>query len=258
MDLGGFRRVMATVGWVKVESCLAPDLLAGLRDDLTRAHHLCREIQVRKGLGEETDGTVHHIIGLGSFFFRMLEELPIWPYVDAYFSGRSILNSFGGVVHVCGTRTYNGRPHRDIRTFSGCLPSMMNVIIMLDRFTAENGATYLLEGSHLRPERPTDEAFFRDAVRVVGPAGMVVLFNSNLWHAAGENRTSEPRRALTLTLTPPYFKQQCDYPRMLGYNRGDQFSQHLRQLLGYNSRIPADLEEWYQPPEKRLYQRDQG
>jgi ectoine hydroxylase-related dioxygenase (phytanoyl-CoA dioxygenase family) len=135
---------------------------------------------------------------------------------------------------------------------------MINVLVMLDPFTAENGATHLLEGSHLGREKPTDEVFFRDAVRAVGPAGTVVLFNSNLWHAAGENRNGEPRRALTLTLTPPYFKQQCDYPRMLGYNRAEKFSQHLRQILGYNSRVPADLEEWYRPPENRLYQLDQG
>jgi hypothetical protein len=250
MDLDAFRTAMATSGWVKIENGMAPELLAGLRADLANAYRVCREVQVRKGLGEATDGTAHHIVGLGSFFLRMLEELPIWPYVNAYFGGKSILNSFGGVVHVCGTRTYLGRIHRDIRTFSGSFPLMMNVLVMLDSFTAMNGATYLLEGSHLRPERPTDEVFFRDAVRAVGPAGALVMFNSNIWHAAGENRTGEARRALTLTLTPPYFKQQCDYPRMLGYKRVQQFSQHLQQLLGYSSRIPADLEEWYQPLEK--------
>ncbi|SRR5579871_2086660 len=257
MDLRGFRAAMATAGWFKVDGNLAPELLAGLRADLIRAHRVCREVQVRNGLGEVTDGTVHHIIGLGDHFLWMLEELPIWAHVDDYFRGRSILNSFGGVVHLAGTPTYLGRVHRDIRTFSGSFPLMMNVLVMLDAFTAENGATYLLEGSHLRPDRPGDEAFFRDAVRAVGPAGTVVLFNSNLWHAAGQSRTGEPRRALTLTLTPPYLKQQCDYPRMLGYDQAARFSSRLRQLLGYNARTPVGLEEWYQPPEKRFYQRDQ-
>jgi Phytanoyl-CoA dioxygenase (PhyH) len=258
MDLDGFRTAMATAGWVKIESGVPRELLVGLRADLGHAHRTCREIQVRNRLGEVTDGAVHHIVGLGDHFLFALEELPIWTYVDDYFGGRPILNSFGGVVHVSGTRTYLGRVHRDIRTFSGSLPLMMNVLVMLDVFTAENGATYLLEGSHLRPDRPTDEAFFRDAVRAIGPAGTLVLFNSNLWHAAGENRTGRPRRALTLTLTPPYIKQQCDYPRMLGYDRAERFSSRLRQLLGYNARIPTGLEEWYQPPEKRLYQWDQG
>ena len=45
---------------------------------------------------------------------------------------------------------------------------------------------------------------------------------------------------------------------MLGYERGESYSPALRQLLGYNARVPTSLDEWYQPPDKRLYKRDQG
>jgi ectoine hydroxylase-related dioxygenase (phytanoyl-CoA dioxygenase family) len=84
----------------------------------------------------------------------------------------------------------------------------------------------------------------------------VVVFNSNLWHAAGANTTSTARRALTIAFTKPFIKQQLDYPRALGYERQD-FSPTVRQLLGYNARVPASLDEWYQPPEKRMYKSDQ-
>jgi ectoine hydroxylase-related dioxygenase (phytanoyl-CoA dioxygenase family) len=63
---------------------------------------------------------------------------------------------------------------------------------------------------------------------------------------------------LTLAFTRPYVKQQLDYPRAIGYERGESLPPVLRQLLGYNARVPASLDEWYQPPEKRLYRRDQG
>jgi len=129
---------------------------------------------------------------------------------------------------------------------------------MLDDFTEENGATYLLSGSHRMREKPADEIFFKDAVRATGPAGTMVVFDSNLWHAAGVNRTECPRRALTLAFTRPFIKPQLDYPRALGYDRGPSFSPALRQLLGYNARVPTSLDEWYQPPEHRLYRHDQG
>jgi hypothetical protein len=29
-------------------------------------------------------------------------------------------------------------------------------------------------------------------------------------------------------------------------------------VLGYNARVPATLDEWYQPPERRMYRSDQG
>jgi ectoine hydroxylase-related dioxygenase (phytanoyl-CoA dioxygenase family) len=36
---------------------------------------------------------------------------------------------------------------------------MVNMLVMLDDFTVENGATYVLTGSHHAPERPQDEFF---------------------------------------------------------------------------------------------------
>jgi hypothetical protein len=258
LDTEAIHQKLKRSGWALVEQVLPADLLGRLREELEQAYEVCRGVQVRNGVGEGTDGTVHHVVGLGSSFLELLERLPVWAVVERYFGGQYILNSFGGVLTVSGSKTYLGRVHRDIRTFSGELPLMMNMLIMLDEFTEDNGATYLLAGSHLRPDRPGDEWFFAHAVRAVGPAGSVVMFNSNLWHAAGVNRTPGPRRALTLTITPPSLKQQCDYPRLIGYEKAGQLSPRLRQLLGYNARVPSSLEEWYQPPEKRFYQRDQG
>jgi hypothetical protein len=102
------------------------------------------------------------------------------------------------------------------------------------------------------------EEFFAQADRAIGPAGRVVAFDSNLWHAAGVNRSPARRRGLTIAFTRPFMKQQLDYPRALGYAAAGAMSPALRQVLGYNARVPASLEEWYQPAERRMYQRDQG
>jgi ectoine hydroxylase-related dioxygenase (phytanoyl-CoA dioxygenase family) len=115
-----------------------------------------------------------------------------------------------------------------------------------------------MSGSHRSADKPSDEQFFKNAARAVGSAGSVVIFNSNLWHAAGANTTRAARRALTIVFTKPFMKQQLDYPRALGYDRASEFSEPVRQVLGYNARVPSSLDEWYQPPEKRLYQRNQG
>jgi ectoine hydroxylase-related dioxygenase (phytanoyl-CoA dioxygenase family) len=56
----------------------------------------------------------------------------------------------------------------------------------------------------------------------------------------------------------PFIKQQCDYPRVVGYDRMDALTDHQRQILGYYARVPASLEEWYQPPERRMYRPGQG
>jgi hypothetical protein len=245
-------------GWVLVERAVAPDLVARLVADLEAAYVFQRGIQVRNGVGDGTNGTVHHLPTAGGSFLEFLDRRFCGELLDAFFGGPFILNTFGGVLNQPDDLSYVGRVHRDLRSFSGSLPLMAQLLVMLDHFTEDNGATYLLSGSQRMPERPGDDVFFRDATRAVGPAGSIVVFNSNLWHAAGPNRSRGPRRALTLAFTKPFVKPQLDYPRALGYERGASLSPVLRQVLGYNARVPASLDEWYQPPERRLYSRDQG
>ena len=249
------------IGWATLPPGIEIDLLDRLRADLALAHQQQRGIQVRHGVGAGTDGTVHHLPCAGGSFLEFLERGLSRVYtdvLDAFFDGPYILNTYGGVLNLPQNLSYVGRIHRDLRSFSGDLRLMVQLLVMLDEFTDENGATYLLSRSHRLKDPPPEEEFFRHATRAVGQAGSIVVFNPNLWHAAGENRSMGPRRALTIAFTRPFIKQQLDYPRALGYERAAAFSPALRQLLGYNARVPASLDEWYQPPEKRLYKRDQG
>ena len=245
-------------GWVLLPSIVPSALLERLRTDLERAYAAQRTIQIRNGVGEGTDGTVHHLALAEGSFLDLLEQRFCDDLLDTFFGGPYIVNTYGGVLNLPSNVSYVGRIHRDLRSFSGDLPLMAQWLVMLDEFTEVNGATYLLGGSHKRADTPDERTFFEAATRAVGPAGSIVVFNSNLWHAAGVNTSTGPRRALTIAFTRPFVKQQLDYPRALGYDRGSTLSPRLRQLLGYNARVPASLDEWYQPVERRLYQRDQG
>lgn len=258
MDIKLFREKVQHDGWVLFESVIDDDFLELLRVDLEQSYKMCREIQIKNGLADTTDGTVHHIICLKNTFLTFLEKGYLHDYLTEYFDGPYILNSFGGVKNLKDNLSYVGNIHRDIRTFSGELNLMINMLVMLDDFTVENGATFLMPGSHRCPQKPEESDFYSNAVRAVGKKGSIVLFNSNLWHAAGINKTDLERRALTLSFTKPFIKQQLDYPRFFGNEPGNQLSESMKQILGYNARIPSNLDEWYQPPEKRFYKRNQG
>ena len=76
-----------------------------------------------------------------------------------------------------------------------------NSIWLLDDFTASNGATRVVPGSHRAGTVPRlaladPAARHPDEVLVTGPAGTVVVFNSHLWHGGSRNGTDRPRRAL--------------------------------------------------------------
>jgi len=244
-------------GWCVLEPAIEPPLVGALKQELDVAYEACRAIQVANGLAH-TEGTAHHLICFGGAFLTLLERFANHPFIQAFFGGPYIVNTYGAVLNEPHTTSYVGNVHRDLRSHSGGLHLMMQLIVMLDPFTDDNGATYLLPGSHRRPDRPADEEFFARAERAIGPAGRVIAFDSNLWHAAGANRSDTRRRGLTIAFTKPFMKPQLDYPRALGAGAAERLSPAMRQVLGYNARVPVSLDEWYQPPERRMYHKDQG
>ncbi len=259
MDVEPFKQQIEEQGWVVINDVLDEAFVAELAEDLEKATAACREIQIQNGVVNRTEGTSHHILAFEGSFMRFIEDLPLKEHIRAYFdNGPFVLNSFGGTINLASAPSYVANVHRDIRTFSGPLHLMLNMLVMLDDFTADNGATWFMGGSHNFGEKPSDEEFYAVARQAIAKKGSIVLFNSNTWHAAGQNRTGQDRRGLTPMFTKPFFKPQFDFPRYFGYERTETFSDEVKQLLGFYSRVPASYEEWYQVPEKRWYRPNQG
>lgn len=77
-----------------------------------------------------------------------------------------------------------------------------NSIWPLDDFTAENGATRVVPGSHRWGKAPGDEmadplAPHPREVYLVAPVGTVVIFNGHLWHSSTLNRSTADRPNVT-------------------------------------------------------------
>lgn len=259
VSMDGYVESMRERGWVVLEHAIDAAFVKRLLEDLDRAWDTCSEVMTRNGIITDAELTVHHLIGQGPSFLDFIDEMePLMPYLEHYFEGKFILNSFGGAINTRGRTSYAQRVHRDIRSFSGDMPLLLNTLVMLDEFTPDNGATYMLTGSHKKGEKPNDEHFYKTADRALGPSGSILIFNSNLWHSGGDNTTDRPRRSVTPMFCKPFMKQQFDYPRAIGYDKADDLLPHTRQIVGYNARVPATLDEWYQPRERRMYRPDQG
>jgi Phytanoyl-CoA dioxygenase (PhyH) len=259
LSMDSYVENMRERGWVIFERAIDDAFVYRMLEDLERSWETCREVMIRNGVFADAELTVHHLIGQGPSFLSFIDEMePLMSYLEHYFEGKFILNSFGGAINSFGRTSYAQRVHRDIRSFSGDMPLLLNTLVMLDDFTPDNGATYLLTGSHRGGDKPDDQYFYSHADRALAPAGSILIFNSNLWHSGGDNKTNRPRRSVTPMFCKPFMKQQFDYPRAVGYDKADQLLPHTRQVLGYNARVPATLDEWYQPRERRMYRPDQG
>ena len=110
-----------------------------------------------------------------------------------------------------------------------------NSIWLLDDFTADNGATRVVPGSH-RSGRSVGEladpaAAHPDEVQLIAPAGSVVIFNSHVWHGGTLNQTGEPRRALHSYFCRRDQPQQLDQGKFIREQTRDRLSPGARFVL---------------------------
>lgn len=259
LSLSDFKQEMTEKGWVIFHSLFSEDFARRMGEDLEKAYVICRGIQVKNKVDKDTEYTLHHLIGQGDTFMEFMDTMEqLDSYFDYYFKGKYILNSFGGAINTARSSSYAHRIHRDIRSYSGELPLLLNTLFMIDDFTKDNGSTYLMNGSHKFEEKPTEAEFQKTASQALGKRGSLLVFNSNVWHRGGNNTTDHQRRSVTPMYCKPFIKQQYDYVRFLGYDEVSKMSEYRKQVLGYYSRIPENLDQWYRIPEERMYRPGQG
>ncbi len=127
-------------------------------------------------------------------------------------------------------------------------PLVANIAWMLDDFTAANGGTRLIPGSHLLERR---EYGPEDTIAAQGPAGAALIFDGRLIHGTGANVTeSDDRHAILTYFCRPFVRQQENYfwgldPRVRRAERGV----FLRRL-GFG--IWAGLGRTHEPGERGL------
>jgi ectoine hydroxylase-related dioxygenase (phytanoyl-CoA dioxygenase family) len=111
-----------------------------------------------------------------------------------------------------------------------------NSIWLLVDFTAENGATRVVPGSHRSGALPQDvmddpNATHPDEIVLTGRAGDVVVFNSHLWHAGGRNDSDRPRPAMHGYFCKRDRPQQTDQRSAIRDETRDRVSPEARYIL---------------------------
>ena len=83
---------------------------------------------------------------------------------------------------------------------------VVNVIVAIDDFKEETGATVVIPGSH-RWERSRLPQDSDRKVQLTTPAGGAYAFSGKLWHGGGANITrNEIRRGLLLIFQQPWLR----------------------------------------------------
>jgi ectoine hydroxylase-related dioxygenase (phytanoyl-CoA dioxygenase family) len=122
-------------------------------------------------------------------------------------------------------------------------PMNLQATILIHDFTEQNGATAMVPYSQGTLHYPDDqEAFDRDASRMTGRAGDVVVFNGMCWHCAMPNNSADDRIGVLIEYLPKFVRPLEDHSIVRDEVVG-RATPVLRQLLGVDYPYPQVLDE---------------
>lgn len=112
-----------------------------------------------------------------------------------------------------------------------------NMILAIDDFTAENGATVIIPGSHRWPRdrlpAPNDKR-----VQAIMRAGSICMFHGNLWHAGGANKSQRARRGVIVVFTQPWLRPLENQFLAVPFDVAAKLQPQLQSYLGYSLNHP--------------------
>jgi len=258
IDLEKLAKELDKEGFAVVRNVYSESMMDGVKAEYAKVKNSFCNIQKDAGLGDETKNATHHTILMCPKMLKLLDPNPLNKFIEYYFGGKYILYTMGASSKNPNSEyVYTQKIHREFYTFTFGQRLMLNSLVMLDDATEESGATWFLPGSHKTTNNPDKEYFFENSVRAPGNKGDVLLFDANIWHAAGVNKTDKPVDIITPLFTRPYIKQALNYPRAFGLDFQYSISDELKQTLGFNAIIPESIQEFYKPEDKRFYKRSQ-
>ena len=145
-----------------------------------------------------------------------------------------ILMQQNGVINPSGQSHTQLAYHRDLpyQHFVSSRPMAISALFCIDPFTTETGATTVIPGSHRMEMFPSDTVAAELDTAVSAEPGSFIVFDSMVFHRAGENRSGQPRRGVNQVFSTPIIAQQISLPDALdGKYAGDPV---LARLLGYD------------------------
>jgi ectoine hydroxylase-related dioxygenase (phytanoyl-CoA dioxygenase family) len=240
-DLDRAEHDLATHGICAVTDVLSGDQLATVQADLyhAAAQDRLRNREQKFGLDypdDETNQRVWNVLSRSPVFadlaehpaaLRLLRSVLGWPMLLGNLSA-NITGPGGGEMVLHADQIFIPMPWPTE-------PQGANAAWCVDDFTAENGATCFVPGSHRhhRPPEPDDVA---TAVPMEAPAGSLVVFESRLWHRTGNNTTTDQRRAgIFGWYTRPIYRAQENWFLSLDPSVWRHASDDLLVLLGYKA-----------------------
>ncbi len=245
-DVGAHMSALQTNGYTIIRDFLSVADLSDVRSAL--APHLQTHQGRNNFEGYKTE-RVYTLVARAKVFERIVEDARVMALTAEFLKPGFLLTASQAI---CISPGETPQPiHTDDAFYTLPRPRgpiSVSTIVAVDPFTAENGGTEIIPGSHawgddrvadiydngLDSDAPVNPELARQLQTVVMPAGACVFFLGTLLHRGGANRSNAPRLAFSNQYCEPWARQQENF--FLGVPReiAREMSPRLQEMLGYS------------------------
>ena len=186
---------------------------------------------------------IFNLINKDTAFAPLLEHPRVLEIMDRELGRDSVLLDVS-VNHV-GPGTDSGGWHVDspISQMPAPFPEFtlgIQTVWMLDDFSADNGATHVVRGSHETLQQPpSGRSEIENEAVLEGPAGSLALWLSQTWHRHGANVTDSPRCGVVVQYGRSWVKPFVDLRSPMTADQAAELSPRLRYMMGCNANAPV-------------------
>lgn len=120
--------------------------------------------------------------------------------------------------------------------------SRVQLMLAMSEFTAENGATLVIPGSHHWDDERAPQ--YSESFPAAMPAGSALIWLGGVYHGGGANTTDRPRTSLTTSLDLGNLRQEENQYLAVPRETVLALPEEVRRLLGYD-RCPPGV-GWYE------------
>ncbi len=235
-------------GGVIIEGYLSPDLLEGLKADLlplieqqSTGDDAFFGLQTRRLSGlfsksRRCADVITHPLYIPAAKHFICQPIRRWHEDRQVEFACDLQIGVGQVIQIGPGQ--GGQPlHRDDGAFFWSRTygreARLQIMLALTDFTAENGGTMVIPGSH-----KWDDDAFPDPAKAIAtemPAGSALLFLGGLYHGGGTNRTKDEWRAgLTFCLDASYIRQEENHYLTMKPEEVAAYPEEMQRLLGWS------------------------
>jgi ectoine hydroxylase-related dioxygenase (phytanoyl-CoA dioxygenase family) len=228
------------------------------------APHLDAELLGRNDFEGHRTQRVYSLVARAPVFAALVEHPLVLDLCDAFLEPNYLLTASQAINILPGETPQPFHTDDSFYRVARPRPAVsLSFIFAVDPFTAENGATQVVAGSHRWPDeavdrlladvdfgtvpasdrvpRPKDAPpawFAGRCIDVVMPAGAAIAFVGTLVHRGGANRSPDARLALSNQYCQPWARQQENYTLSIPRAEAMALSPRVQALLGYSIHPP--------------------